>query len=110
MRAHPPNLDYIRRRTAKVKSKLKIIRYLKRSMVREIFGYSAARPTHNTPSWRALGRYRSFNARRSCAADPSVPRPSTLPALEPFRTSPGRRSEIPSLIVNTACLARSDRW
>jgi hypothetical protein len=110
MRAHPPILDYVRRRTAEVKSKPEIIRHLKRFVVRQIFGYSAARSTHNTPSRRGLGRYKSFNALRSCAADPFVPGPSSLPAMEPFRTSPGRQSETPGLIVNTSRLARPDRW
>ena len=39
LRAHQPNLDYVRRRTAEGKSKLGIIRCLKRFVAREIFGY-----------------------------------------------------------------------
>ena len=39
MRAHQPTLDYVRRRTAEGKSKLEIIRCLKRFVAREIFGY-----------------------------------------------------------------------
>jgi transposase len=39
MRGHQPTLDYVRRRTAEGKSKLEIIRCLKRFVAREIFGY-----------------------------------------------------------------------
>ena len=39
MRAHQPTLDYVRRRTAEGKTKLEIIRCLKRFVAREIFGY-----------------------------------------------------------------------
>jgi transposase len=39
MRGHRPTLDYVRRRTAEGKSKLEIIRCLKRFIAREIFGY-----------------------------------------------------------------------
>jgi transposase len=39
MRAHQPTLDYVGRRTAKEKTKLEIIRCLKRFVAREIFGY-----------------------------------------------------------------------
>ena len=39
LRAYQPNLDYVRRRTAEGKSKLEIIRCLKRFVAREIFGY-----------------------------------------------------------------------
>jgi hypothetical protein len=37
--AHPPTLDYVRRRTAAGKSKREIIRRLKRFVARAIFGY-----------------------------------------------------------------------
>ena len=43
MRAHQPTLDYARRRTAEGKSKLEIIRCLKRFVAREIFGYLCRR-------------------------------------------------------------------
>jgi transposase len=52
MRAHQPTLDYVRRRTAEGKSKLEIIRCLKRFVAREIFGY-LCRPTkaqHSAPA------------------------------------------------------------
>jgi transposase len=39
MRAHRPTLDYVRRRTAEGKTKLEIIRCLKRYVAGEIFGY-----------------------------------------------------------------------
>jgi transposase len=39
MRAHQPTIDYVRRRTAEGKSKLEIIRCLKRFVAREVFGY-----------------------------------------------------------------------
>ena len=39
MRGHQPTLDYIRGRTVEAKSKLEIIRCLKRYVAREIFGY-----------------------------------------------------------------------
>lgn len=44
MRGHQPTLDYVRRRTAEGKSKLEIIRCLKRFVAREIFGYLCAAP------------------------------------------------------------------
>jgi len=43
MRAHQPTIDYVRRRTAEGKSKLEIIRCLKRFVAREIFGYLCRR-------------------------------------------------------------------
>ncbi len=39
MRSHPPTLAYVRRRTREGKTKLEIIRCLKRFVAREIFGY-----------------------------------------------------------------------
>ena len=39
MRSHPPTLAYVRRRTSEGKTKLEIIRCLKRFVAREIFGY-----------------------------------------------------------------------
>ena len=47
MRNHQPTLDYVRRRTGEGKSKLEIIRCLKRFVAREIFGYlcGAKRPS-----------------------------------------------------------------
>src|SRR4051812_5039227 len=39
MRAHQPTIDYVRRRTAEGKTKLEIIRCLKRFVAREVFGY-----------------------------------------------------------------------
>ncbi|MGK7866338.1 transposase [Falsiroseomonas sp. E2-1-a20] len=44
MRGHQPTLDYVRRRTAEGKSKLEIIRCLKRFVAREIFGYLCRPP------------------------------------------------------------------
>ena len=44
MRAHQPTIDYVRRRTAEGKSKLEIIRCLKRFVAREIFGFLCRRP------------------------------------------------------------------
>ena len=44
MRGHQPTLDYVRRRTAEGKSKLEIIRCLKRYVAREIFGYLCRSP------------------------------------------------------------------
>ncbi len=43
MRRHQPTLDYVRRRTAEGKSKAEIIRYLKRYVAREIYGYLCSR-------------------------------------------------------------------
>ena len=45
MRAHQPTLDYVKRWIAEGKSKLEIIRCLKRYVAREIFGY-LCRPAH----------------------------------------------------------------
>jgi len=54
MRGHQPTVDYVRRRTAEGKSKLEIIRCLKRYVAREIFGYlrnppKTAATATNTP-------------------------------------------------------------
>ncbi len=51
MRAHPPTLEYMRRRRAEGKSKTEIIRCLKRYVSREIYGYLCGKPKLlNTPS------------------------------------------------------------
>ncbi len=39
MHTHQPTLEYVKRRKAEGKSKLEIIRCLKRFVVREIYGY-----------------------------------------------------------------------
>jgi transposase len=44
MRGHQPTIDYVRRRTAEGKGKMEIIRWLKRLMAREIFGYLCREP------------------------------------------------------------------
>ena len=44
MRTHQPTLDYVQRRKAEGKSKLEIIRCLKRFVVREIYGYLCRSP------------------------------------------------------------------
>jgi transposase len=50
MRGHRPTLDYVRRRTAEGKSKLEIIRCLKRFIAREIFGYLCRTPEAAPPA------------------------------------------------------------
>jgi transposase len=57
MRAHQPTIDYVRRRTAEGKSKLEIIRCLKRFVAREVFGYRCR--------GRAAGRQEQIAARPS---------------------------------------------
>ena len=44
MRGHQPTLDYVRRRTAEGRTKAEIIRFLKRYVAREIYGYLCAKP------------------------------------------------------------------
>ena len=44
MRGHQSTIDYVRRRTAEGKGKMEIIRWLKRLMAREIFGYLCREP------------------------------------------------------------------
>jgi transposase len=53
MRGHRPTLDYMQRRTAEGKSKLEIIRCLKRYVAREVFGYLCAAPKPANTSSRA---------------------------------------------------------
>jgi transposase len=48
MRSHPPTLAYVRRRTREGKTKLEIIRCLKRFVAREIFGYLCGAKTPPT--------------------------------------------------------------
>jgi transposase len=50
MRGHRPTLDYVRRRTAEGKSKLEVIRCLKRFVAREIFGYLCRTPEAVPPA------------------------------------------------------------
>jgi len=50
MRSHQPTLDYVRRRTAEGKSKMEIIRCLKRFVAREIFGYLCGARRPSAPS------------------------------------------------------------
>ena len=52
MRAHPPTLAYVKRRSAEGKSKSEIIRCLKRFVAREIFGYLCrpSNPQLSTPA------------------------------------------------------------
>jgi transposase len=47
-RSHPPTLAYVRRRTREGKTKLEIIRCLKRFVAREIFGYLCGAKTPPT--------------------------------------------------------------
>jgi transposase len=53
MRGHRPTLDYLQRRTAEGKSKLEIIRCIKRYVAREVFGYLCAAPKPANTSSRA---------------------------------------------------------
>jgi transposase len=53
MRAHQPTLDYVRRRTAEGKTKLEIIRCLKRFIARAIFGYLCRNPKTTRPEQTA---------------------------------------------------------
>ncbi|SDD97321.1 transposase, partial [Belnapia rosea] len=53
MRAHQPTLDYVKRRTAEGKTKLEIIRCLKRFVAREIFGYLCRGPKTTRPKQTA---------------------------------------------------------
>ena len=64
MRGHQPTLDYVRRRTAEGKSKLEIIRCLKRFVAREIFGYLCrpSQPPSPQPRAIAYGISRSSDA------------------------------------------------
>ena len=48
MRSHPPTLAYVRRRMGEGKTKLEIIRCLKRFVAREIFGYLCGAKTPPT--------------------------------------------------------------
>src|SRR5215203_4204564 len=48
MRSHPPTLAYVRRRRSEGKTKLEIIRCLKRFVAREIFGYLCGAKTPPT--------------------------------------------------------------
>jgi len=50
MRAHPPTLDYVRRRTTEGKTKAEIIRCLKRYVAREIYGYLCGKPNLPNPA------------------------------------------------------------